>query len=144
MTDINVTYNHVFMAIIFAIGAILTTVTWDIDAKIEDKNCSSTTLKTVNKLGLIIGVILMTSSISFFGCSYRCQNVLGGYNLATYIGTLCMLGIVLIILGTIISASSIDNCSNAGSPASIWGLGTIIVLSCIIYFYFTYRNLIKY
>lgn len=146
MTDINinVNYNHIFMTIIFAIGAILTTVSWDIDSKLEDKNCQSTSLKTTNKLALMIGVIFLTSSLSFFGCSYRCQNVMSGFNLITYIIILTILGLALIIIGTTISASSIGNCSNYGSPSSIWGLGVIIVITSIIYFYITYKNTIKF
>ena len=140
----DITYNHIFMGIIFIIGAILTTVTWDIESKLEDKNCNSTSLKTANKLALIIGVILITSSLSFFGCSYRCENVMSGFNFISYILSLTVLGIALIIIGTTISATSIDNCSNSGSPASIWGLGVIIVMSCIIYFYLRHKNTIKY
>ena len=135
-----ITHNHVFMGVIFIIGAVLTTVTWDIDAKIESSDCKSVNLKTANKLALIIGIIFLTSSLSFFGCSSRCENVMSGYNILTYIIVLLLLGILLIILGSIISASSIDSCSNSGSIASIWGLGVIIVLSCFIYFYLQYKD----
>jgi len=135
-----VTHNHVFMGVIFIIGAVLTTVTWDIDAKIENTDCKSVNLKTANKLALIIGIIFLTSSLSFFGCSSRCENVMSGYNIVTYIIILFLLGILLIVLGSIISASSIDSCANSGSIASIWGLGIAIVLSCIIYFYLQYKD----
>ena len=141
MSDI--TYNHVFMGVIFTIGAVLTTVSWDIESKLEDTTCTSSSLKTANKLALVIGIIFITSSLSFFGCSFNCQSVMSGYSLGVYIMTLFLLGILLIVLGSIISSASIDNCMNTGSPASIWGLGLLIVLTCLTFFYLKYKNTIR-
>jgi hypothetical protein len=141
MSDI--TYNHLFMGVIFTIGAVLTTVSWDIESKLEDTPCKSSSLKTANKLALVIGIIFITSSLSFFGCSYNCQSVMSGYNLGTYLVTLFLLGIILIVLGSIISAASVDSCMNTGSPASIWGLGVLIVLTCLLYFYLKFKNTIR-
>ena len=89
MSDI--TYNHVFMGVIFTIGAVLTTVSWDIESKLEDTTCTSSSLKTANKLALVIGIIFITSSLSFFGCSFNCQSVMSGYSLGVYIMTLFLL-----------------------------------------------------
>ena len=139
MSDI--TYNHVFMGVVFTIGAVLTTVSWDIEAKLENTPCNSSSLKTANKLALVIGIIFITSSLSFFGCSYNCQSVMTGYNLGTYLISLFLLGIMLIVLGSIISASSVDACMNTGSPASIWGMGLLIVLTCLLYFYLKYKSM---
>jgi hypothetical protein len=141
MSDI--THDHLFMAVIFIIGLIVTSASWDIDAKLQDTKCNSSSLKTANKLALVIGVIFITSSLSFFGCSSRCQSVMSGLNITIYISTLLLLGIILIVLGSIISAASIDTCTNDGNPISIWGLGVIIVLACLYYFFLTYRHMIN-
>ena len=65
-----------------------------------------------------------------------------GYNLGTYLISLFLLGIMLIVLGSIISASSVDACMNTGSPASIWGMGLLIVLTCLVYFYLKYKSMV--
>ena len=141
MSDI--THNHIFMGLIFVIGLIITTTSWDIDSKLQDKNCTSSSLKTANKLALIIGVIFITSSLSFFGCSYKCQSVMSGLNITVSLTSLLILGIILIVLGSIISSASTGACVNDGSPISIWGLGLLIVLSCLYYFFSTYRHMIN-
>ena len=129
-----ITYNQIFMGIIFTIGLVLTTVAWDIESKLEKKNCLSSSLKTSTKLCLMIGVIFITSSISFFGCSYKCGSVMGGYSIGVYIITLFVLGIILIVLGSLISASSsTENCESNSSYSSIWAIGVFMVLTCLIY-----------
>jgi hypothetical protein len=79
------------MGVIFVIGLIVTTTSWDIDSKLQDKNCTSSSLKTANKLALIIGVIFISSSLSFFGCSYKCQSVMSGLNITVYLTSLLIL-----------------------------------------------------
>lgn len=136
-------YNQIFMLLIFVIGLILTSISWDIDSKLQDTDCKSVNLKTSNKLVLIIGVIFITSSLSFYGCYSRCENIMLGFNMLSYVMLLSLLGIVLIVLGSIISASSINSCQNNSYTESIWGLGLGIVLSCILYIYFQYKNNVK-
>ena len=51
MSDI--TYNHVFMGVIFTIGAVLTTVSWDIESKLE--RYSDNTKKTI--LASIVSIL---------------------------------------------------------------------------------------
>jgi hypothetical protein len=53
------------------------------------------------------------------------------------------LGVILIILGSIISADSNQNCQNKGNPSNIWGIGLFIVLLSIGYFYLKFKNIKK-
>ena len=126
----------IFMASLFIIGMILTIVSWDIDTKLEDSLCKSKSLKTSNKIVLCIGMILMVSALSFYTCSTSCDSVIAGVHYIYYIILMFILGILLVVLGSIIaSESSKVECINTGSTSIIWGLGLIIVLGCGFYFY---------
>jgi hypothetical protein len=136
----NATHTTIFMALIFIIGVILTIVSWDIDNKLQNVPCESSSLKTSNKLVLCIGITFIVSAMSFYGCSNKCSNAIVGLHYTVYIIAIFLLGILLIVLGSIISAASTAECSNTGNPASIWGLGVIMVLSSITYFYSQYKD----
>ena len=126
----------IFMASLFIIGIMLTIVSWDIDTKLEDSLCKSKSLKTSNKIVLCIGITLMVSALSFYSCSTSCDSVIAGVHYVYYIILMFILGIILIVLGSIISSeSSKVECVNTASPSIIWGLGLIIVLGCGFYFY---------
>ena len=71
--DESINYNHLFMIIIFFIGIVLFSVAWNIDEKLQNTQCTSTSLKTSNKLVLCIGTILIVFSLSFFSCSVYCD-----------------------------------------------------------------------
>jgi hypothetical protein len=134
-------HTQLFMSIIFIIGIILTLISWDIDAKIQKLNCPSSSLKTSNKIVLCVGVTFIASSLSFYLCSNKCGSVIRGFNYMVYIISMLLLGVVLIILGAIItSESSKPECSNTGHYSSIWGLGTIIVILCLLFLYMRYRD----
>lgn len=136
-----VQYTSIFMILIFIIGIILTIVSWDIDAKIQKLNCQSSSLKTSNKIVLCIGITFIVSSLSFYVCSTKCGSVIRGYNYMFYILTMLLLGIALIVLGSIISSeSSKPECQNTGNPSTIWGLGVIITLLCLSFLFVRYRN----
>ena len=136
-----VQHTVIFMIIIFIIGIILTVVSWDIDAKIQKLNCQSSSLKTSNKIVLCIGVTFIVSSLSFYVCSTKCGSVIRGFNYMFYILTMLLLGIALIVLGSIISSeSSKPECQNSGNPSTIWGLGVIITLLCLAFLFIRYRD----
>ena len=69
----SINYNHLFMIIIFFIGVVLFSISWNIDEKLQDTTCTNKPLKTSNKLVLCIGTILIVFSLSFFGCSVYCD-----------------------------------------------------------------------
>lgn len=140
ITNMN-NYTKIFMFALFIIGFILTYVSWDIDSKIQNLDCKSSSLKTSNKIVLCIGIILITSTLSFYACSESCDKTIIGFRYTYYISIMLLLGIALIILGAIISTESAkENCENAGNPSFIWGLGIIILLSCSFYFFNKYKN----
>jgi len=129
-------YTSIFMFILFIIGVTLIVVSWDIDEQIQTINCESRSLKTANKLALSIGIIFATSSLAFYSCSRVCGNTLIGFHYRIYIIMMFLLGILLIVLGSIIANESAKSqCANKGNPTIIWGLGTIIVVSCLLYFF---------
>lgn len=129
-------YTNIFMFLIFIIGAVITYIAWDIDAKLEPTKCTSATLKTCNKIVLCIGIMFITSALSFYLCAGSCANSIVGFHYKYYIGLLMLLSVILIVLGAIItSESSRPDCTNEGYPSAIWGLGTFILLSCLFYGY---------
>ena len=136
-------YNHIFMIVLFFIGIILTTVSWSIDSKIQDKPCKSESLKTANKLVLTIGITLIVSSISFFTCTSYTDIKFEERSLSIYVISMTILGIVLIALGSIISSESVNECSNSGNPSNIWGSGLFIVFLSLGYFYLKFKNIKK-
>ena len=134
-------HTTMFMSTLFIIGIILTIVSWDIDSKLETKKCTSSSLKTSNKIVLCIGVIFMVSSICFYACSTRCNSTITGFHYSFYIFAMLSLGIALIVLGAIISSESSKlECDNTGTPSTIWGLGVVIVIACVMYFYSQYKD----
>lgn len=137
-------YTAIFMGTLLIIGIILTVISWDIDSKLENKKCTSTSLKTANKIVLCIGIIFIVSSLSFYTCSTRCNSSITGFHYNFYIFAMLALGITLIVLGSIISSESnkLSECNNSGNPTIIWGLGTVIILACGIYFYNEYKSVV--
>ena len=138
--DINKSNMHqhtsIFMIILFIIGVILIVVSWDIDQQLQTLNCQSRALKTSNKLALSIGIVFATSSLAFYSCSRACGSAVSGFHYKIYIIMMFLLGILLIVLGSIIANESTKSeCANKGNPTIIWGLGTAIVVSCLAYFF---------
>lgn len=143
--DESINYNHLFMIIIFFIGIVLFSVAWNIDEKLQNTQCTSTSLKTSNKLVLCIGTILIVFSLSFFSCSVYCDKTFDtGPSLLIHIASIFVLGILLVIMGSIISTNSINTCVNSGSPTTIWGLGIILVLISLTYFFMKFKNTKKH
>ena len=124
----NVNYNYIFMMLILIIGLILFFVSWDIDNKLQNTDCKSTSLKTCNKIVLCISVALIVSSVSFFNCAKKVNVTSGSAKIDLYTVFMFLFGIVLIVLGSIISTQSVGVCVNSYNITSIWGLGAFIVL----------------
>ena len=129
------------MIIIFFIGVVLFSISWNIDEKLQDTTCTNKPLKTSNKLVLCIGTILIVFSLSFFGCSVYCDKTFdSGPSLLIHVASVFILGILLTILGGIIKSNSIDNCSNSGASSTIWIFGVLLIIISIIYFYMKFKN----
>ena len=116
------------MISILLIGLILFSVSWDIDNILQKSNCKSSSLKTCNKIVLCISVSLIVSSISFFKCSSQKNKPFNIENLNLYVISMFLFGIILIILGSIISAQSVNDCVNLYNTTTVWGLGLFIIL----------------
>ena len=116
------------MISILLIGLILFSVSWDIDNILQKSNCKSSSLKTCNKIVLCISVSLIVSSICFFQCSSQKNKPFNIENLNLYIMSMFLFGIILIILGSIISAQSVNECVNLYNTTTVWGLGVFIIL----------------
>ena len=128
MLTININYNYVFMISILIIGIILFSVSWDIDNILQKSNCKSSSLKTSNKIVLCISVALIVSSLSFFKCSSQKNTPFNLENLNLYIMIMFLFGFTLIVLGSIISNQSVNECVNLYNTSTVWGLGVFIVL----------------
>ena len=141
MQNMDMNYNHIFMTILLFIGLILIGISWNIDSNLSTTNCKSYSLKTANKFVMIIGVMFFTSSICFFGCTSKCSTVIKEFNFMIYVLSMFVLGVILIILGSIISAqsNSVAECSTADAT-SIWVLGLLIVLTCVGYTGYKYKK----
>ena len=141
----SVNYNHAFMIFVFFIGIILFSISWNVDEKLQNTTCTSKPLKTCNKLVLCIGTILMAFSLSFFGCSAYCDKTFdSGPSLLIHVASLFVLGILLTVLGGIINANSIDDCSNSAPSSSIWLLGVLLTIMSVVYFYMKFKNVKRY
>lgn len=137
--DLN--YNHIFMIVMLFMGILLFYNSWNIDSTLQDKDCKSVQLKTANKVVLCIGLTLIVSSISFFTCTSLSGSKPQEFNFIYYVIALSILGILLIVLGSVMIAGSEEiNCQNYGNPSMVLVLGIIIALACGGYFYYAYRR----
>ena len=123
-----VNYNYIFTMLILMIGVILFFVSWDIDNKLQNTDCKSTSLKTCNKIVLCVSVALIVSSLSFFKSASKLSVSSGSNKINLYTIFMFLFGIILIVLGSIISTQSVGVCVNSYNITSIWGLGAFIVL----------------
>lgn len=129
------------MIFILFIGIILFYTSWDLDNKIQDKDCKSTALKTANKIVLCIGTTFIVSSLSFFTCSKYTGLEVDNFKLIYYVISLFIFGIVLIVLGSMMSSgANTPGCKDYGNPGSVLAIGIVIVLSCSTYFYLEYKK----
>jgi len=136
-----INYNQLFMIFVFIIGIVLFSISWSVDEKLQTTSCTSKPLKTSNKLVLCIGTILIAFSLSFFGCSTYCEKTFdSGPSLLMHVAGIFVLGILLTVLGGIINANSIDNCSNSASSSTIWVLGVLLTIISVLYFYMKFKN----
>jgi hypothetical protein len=135
---------EIFSLIIFIIGFVLIQSSITIDNVLKDQ-CVNSTLRTVNKIILIIAVISMGITVGNVLCRLSCE-CSGEIWLKKefYIFVVMLLGIAILTLGIIIKTNSTGLCVDAGPEASrIIILGSTIVAFCFMFFlivYFTSGN----
>jgi asparagine N-glycosylation enzyme membrane subunit Stt3 len=130
--------NHVFMVIIFIIGIILFIVSWNIESDLESKQCTNSDLKTSVKIVLCISIVLIVSSISFFICSSSKKSP--NFGLSFYLATMFILGVTLLVLGTVIDSNSTGTCSTSSNASNIWGIGISLIVVCAMFLYIKQTN----
>lgn len=136
------TYTFVVFAVfLIIIGIITLSVSFNIDQSITNnqKDCTSKELRNANIGVMITSTIIICFSVSYIGCVTRCDckqlKNISKYatgNPILFSISLIILGLVLIIFGTIISTNS-KECSDVKSNSKyIWGMGTFVLLLGIV------------
>lgn len=123
--------SSIFMFMIFVIGIVLTYSSWNIDSNLESKTCTDVSLKRSNKGVFVIGISFIVSALSFAICEHSKGSSGGGFEpgMGVYSIFLLLLGIVLVVLGSIISSKSKGACKDAKSYSkTIWLMGVLMVL----------------
>lgn len=126
--------NNMLVSFILMLGIFLSVLSWGVDNRLKDKACVSTKLKSANQGVMVIGLIFIVSSISFFICISKCNcsqsgnvnesNVFKGYILFCLV-----VSIILIVLGSIISSEAKEECADASKYASgIWIVGVLMFI----------------
>jgi hypothetical protein len=138
--------TNVFMIGIFVIGLITFIVSWNVDKDIQRnesvsgaKACTSTNLKNANKIVLCLSTAMITSATFYvFGKCDSPESVHYKY----YVYMSLIIGIMLVILGAIISQQSTqEGCATKSHPEIIWILGLLVsMLSGGLIFYMNKKN----
>lgn len=144
-SDLKISYTYPLFALFnFIIGIIILLVSLKIDNLITVNSCTDKDLRNANVGIMLTSTILTCLSASYIGCFVRCKDcfaknpketsenksVTGSpifFNILSIV-----LGIVLIVFGSIIHGKS-KNCKDVGTNSNyIWGLGLAITLSSFI------------
>jgi hypothetical protein len=143
--------TNIFMGMILVIGFITFFITWNIDQDLQDNLinkkatdpvCTSTSLRTSNKIAFCLSTILIVFPITYF-FSIRFGNCIGGnvFNYKKYIYIVFVLGIILTILGGIIAYESAKvGCNVKAHPEIIWIMGVLITLTSIGVLFYTNKK----
>ena len=126
---------YMIMGGVLILGLILMIGSFGVAASIGA--CGSTTIATANRIVVVMATICVVSAISYMVCKTRCQcGDSEGLDLKIYMGLMMLVGVTLIVLGSIIHADSHDKnnanpeqCKKATKWAPvIWGTGVILFL----------------
>lgn len=142
--------NSAFMMFIFTLGCILTWTSWDIQNKLDKASgCTNLNIKRANKGVSVIGLTFIVSSICFYVCMSKCGNDSAGgkvYSMNFYVGISLLLGITLIVLGSMIIGGAKKSCKDAvkGNSANmILIIGVFMTAACIGYLFKQYGHKLK-
>jgi len=114
-------YGAAFTITMLFLGVVLVYISWDLDGKLRD--CNDMALKNSNKLILALGSMLFAFSLASLRCS-RADSV----GVPFYLIVSMILGVVLLVLGSIVTARSTGTCFNSGSPSIVWIIGVVMIL----------------
>lgn len=124
----------VFMGTFFIFGAILMGVSDNMHTKL--KGCVDKDIHNANKALLVISVILMTASISFMLCEWKCKSCQFSVGLTSLVVILFVLGIILTVLGAMIKNSDKTGCKGSkikDSANAVMGIGIGLILLIFLY-----------
>ena len=136
---IDIAYE-IFSLVIFIIGFVLIQSTIKIDTILKAE-CTNSSLRTANKIILIISTICIGLTIGGVLCRLTCDCP-GNRILSTegYIGMIFLLGIAILVLGIIIKSNANNTCSSVSKPANnIIAIGAVMTVLCVIYFFMVYK-----
>ena len=131
--------HHVFMILILCIGIVLGGLSWNIDITSINNNCNDKDFLILNKSLYTLSLLMVGVSFSFFVCSLHCDSK-GFDSVMIYAIIMFILGIGLIVLGSLM-LQAIGKCKTLNSSMEvIISLGSLIVLLCIIYFIYNRKG----
>lgn len=135
--------NAAFMIFIGFLGFILTYASWNIGNKLNKKACLSSDLKNSNHVVGVLGMTGIVSFISYFICVLRCgcdktsSYQSSGLGIYGYLFFVFVIGITVIVLGSIIEKESKGECKQASKyTGMIWGTGVCLVIFSTSFFGF--------
>lgn len=127
--------NTIFMSSMLVIGLIFFYMASRVRSEIQAQ-CDSDKIRNATTGVMITATILIMASISYFVCVSKCGSGCGDtemYSMA-YSSFALLLGIVMIVLGSIISAESKGPCT-ATAAGGIWQLGVVIIIASLVSLY---------
>ena len=135
--------NTVFMLFIGFLGVLLTYASWSISAKLNEKTCTSSNLKNSNQAVNLLGLSGIISCVSYFICVSRSvcdkdtEDKSSGLAIYGYLSFVLVIGIMIIVLGSIIEVESKKECKGVSKYSGIiWGTGVGLVLFSLSFFGF--------
>jgi NADH:ubiquinone oxidoreductase subunit 5 (subunit L)/multisubunit Na+/H+ antiporter MnhA subunit len=138
-TEKNISYGYPLFALFnFIVGIIILLVSLKIDNLITNNSCTDKDLRNANIGIMLTSTILTCLSASYIGCFIRCKDCFSKNSKKTtetnsvtaspiFFNVLSIiLGIILIIFGSIINSKG-KSCKDVSSNSNyIWGLGLTI------------------
>lgn len=121
----NLQYNTLFMLFMLILGIVLIYVGWNVDTSLKD--CTSNSVKVCSKLVLVLGSALIAFSLAYFRCASSCETK--DYGMAVYLIITALLGIFLIVIGSIITAGSHATLCQNKNANVVWIIGVVMLLS---------------
>uniref|UniRef100_A0A6C0D0R4 Uncharacterized protein n=1 Tax=viral metagenome TaxID=1070528 RepID=A0A6C0D0R4_9ZZZZ len=135
---------HIFMLLLFIFGIFLAIVYTNIDNVIRKMPNSNTDLQNANKAILVISVMFIVIGFSYLACHRSCNCDLPNTSEPLfYVIFSALLGIILIVLGSLIQAKSGGNDEIVKNAPSLWISGVILALIGFIYIIYSGMKKLK-
>ena len=125
---------HIFMLLLFIFGIFLAVVYTNIDNAIRKMSNPDNDLQNANKAILVISIMFIVIGFSYLACHRSCNCDLPNTSEPLfYVIFSGLLGIILIVLGSLIQAKSAGNDEIIKNSPILWISGVILALIGIIY-----------